>query len=50
MYFWGKAVANVRKNRDIKLVTRERRRSYHTTKLFTKNLLAIEMKKIFRVL
>ena len=49
MYFWGKAVANVRKNRDIKLVTRERR-SYHTTKLFTKNLLAIEMKKIFRVL
>ena len=43
---------NVRKTRDIKLVTRERRRNhlalepnYHTTKFFTKNLLAIEMKK-----
>ena len=40
MYFWGKAVANVRKNRDIKLVTRERRRSYHTTKLFTKKFIS----------
>ena len=43
---------NVRKHRDIKLVIRERRRNYlvpeqnfHTTKVFTKNLLAIEMKK-----
>ena len=44
---------NVRKHRDIKLVPTERRRnylvseaSYHTTKFFTENLLAIEMKKI----
>ena len=43
---------NVRKHRDIKLVTTERRtkylvaeRNYHTTKIFTENLLAIEMKK-----
>ena len=43
---------NVRKHRDIKLVTTERRRNYfvlepnyHTTKFFTENLLAIEMKK-----
>ena len=43
---------NVRKHRDIKLVTAEKRRhslvsesNYHTTKFFTENLLAIEMKK-----
>ena len=43
---------NVRKNRDIKLITTDRRRnqlvsdpSYHTTKWFSENLLAIEMKK-----
>ena len=43
---------NVKKHRDIKLVTTERRRNYlvskphyHTTKIFTKKLLAIEMKK-----
>ena len=43
---------NVRKHRDIKLVTTERARhylvsepNYYTTKLFTENLLAIEMKK-----
>ena len=43
---------NVRKHRDIKLVTTERRRNYlvsepnyHTTKFFTETLLAIEMKK-----
>ena len=43
---------NIRKHRDIKLVTTERRRNYlvseaiyHTTKFFTKSLLAIEMKK-----
>ena len=43
---------NVRKNRDIKLVTTEGRSSYlmsepnyHTTKFFTEHLLAIEMKK-----
>ena len=45
-----KAMENVRKNRDIKLVTTERRKNflvsepnYHTAKLFTENLLAIEM-------
>ena len=44
---------NVRKHRDVKLVTTERRRSYlvsesnyRTTKLFTEDLLAIEMKKL----
>ena len=48
----GKAVENVRKHRDIKLVTRERRRNYlvselnfNTTKFFTENLLAIELNK-----
>ena len=42
---------NVRKHRDIKLVTTERRRNYlvsepnyHTKKFLTENLLAIEMK------
>ena len=40
----------MRKNRDIKLVTTEKRRNYlvsesnyHTAKLFTENLLAIEI-------
>ena len=49
---FGKNMENVRKHRDIKLVTTERRRNYlvsepnyHTTKFFTENLLAIEMKK-----
>ena len=44
---------NVRKYRDIKLVTTDKRRNqlvsepnYHTTKWFSENLLAIEMKKI----
>ena len=43
---------NVRKHKGIKYVTTERRRNYlvlepnyHTTKFFTENLLAIEMKK-----
>ena len=43
---------NVRKHRDIKLVTTEEKRiklvsksNYHTTKHFSKNMLAIEMKK-----
>ena len=47
-----KTMENVRKHRDIKLVTTERRRNYlvsepnyHTAKFFTENLLAIEMKK-----
>ena len=46
-----KTMENERKHRDIKLVTTERRRNYlvseqnyHTTKFFTENLLAIEMK------
>ena len=50
---FGKAVENVRKHRDIKLVTTERRRNYlvsepnyNATKFFTENLLATEMKKI----
>ena len=48
----GKTIETVRKHRDIKLVTIERRRNYlvsepnyHTTKFFTENLLAIEIKK-----
>ena len=47
-----KTMKNVRKHRDIKLVTRERRRNYlvsesnyHTTKVFTENLLTTKMKK-----
>ena len=47
-----KTMENLRKHRNIKLVTRERRRNYlvsqtnyHTTKFFTENLLAIEMRK-----
>ena len=50
--FFGKTMKNVRKHRDIKLVTTEERRNklvsepdYHTTKHFSENLLAIEMKK-----
>ena len=45
-------MGNVRKHRDIKLVTKDKRRNqlvsepnYHTTKWFSENLLAIEMKK-----
>ena len=45
---FGKATENLRKHRNIKLVTKERRRNYlvsepnyHTTKFFTENLLAI---------
>ena len=47
-----KTMENVRKHKGIKYVTTERRRNYlvlepnyHTTKFFTENLLAIEMKK-----
>ena len=47
-----KTMKNVRKHRDIKLVTTEEKRiklvskaNYHRTKHFSKNLLAIEMKK-----
>ena len=48
---FGKTMENVRKHRDIKLVTTERRSNYlvsepnfHTTKFFTEKLLAIEVK------
>ena len=50
---FGKIMENVRKHRDIKLVTTDKRRNqlvsepnYHTTKWFSENLLAIEIKKI----
>ena len=46
----GETMENVRKHRDIKLVTTEKRRNYlvseqnyRTTKLFSENLLAIEI-------
>ena len=49
---FGKTMKNVRKHRDIKLVTTDKRRNqlvsepnYDTTKWFSENLLAIEMKK-----
>ena len=49
---FGKTMENIRKYRGIKLVITERKRNYlvsesnyHTTKFFTENLLAIEMKK-----
>ena len=48
-----KTMENVRKHRDIKLVTTDKRRNqlvsepnYHMTKYFSKGLLAIEIKKI----
>ena len=49
---FGKTMENVRKHRDIKLVTTHKRRNqlvsepnYHTKKWFSENLLATEMKK-----
>ena len=52
MQFLEKTIQNVRKHRDIKLVTTNRRKNYlvpqpnpHTTKVFTENLLAREMRK-----
>ena len=49
---FGKTMENVRKHRDIKLVTTEKMRlklvsepNYHTTKHFSENLIAIEIKK-----
>ena len=49
---FGKTMENVRKHRDIKLVTTDVKRNklvsepnYHTTKRLSENLLAIEMKK-----
>ena len=50
---FGKAMGNLRKHRDIKLVTTDKRRNqlvsepnYHQTKWFSENLFAIGMKKI----
>ena len=50
---FGKAMENIIKNRDIKLVTTERKinflvwePNYNATKFFIKTLLAIEMKKL----
>ena len=52
MLFLEKAMENVEKIRDVKLITTQIRRNYfwsesnyHTTKFFTECLLAIEMKK-----
>ena len=49
---FGKSIENVRKHRDIKLVTTDKRRSqlvsepnYHAIKWFSENLVAIEMRK-----
>ena len=49
---FGKTMENVRKHRDIKLVRTHKRRNqlvsepnYHTTKWFSENLLAIDMRK-----
>ena len=49
---FGKTIKNVRKHRDIKLVTTDKRRSqlvsepnYHTAEWFSENLLVTEMKK-----
>ena len=50
---FGMTLEKVRKHRYIKLVTKDKRRNqllseptYHTIRLFSENLLAIEMKKI----
>ena len=52
MQFLKKTLENIRKYRDIKLVTIERKRNYlvsesnyHTTKIFTIYLLATEVKE-----
>ena len=50
---FGKTMENVKKHRDIKLLTTDKRRNqlvsepnYHTAKYFSEDLLAIETKKI----
>ena len=49
---YGKTMENIRKHRDIHLVTNDKKRSklvsepnYHATKCISKNLLVMEMKK-----
>ena len=49
---FGKTMENVRKHKDIKLVTTDKRRNqlvsepnYHAIKCFSENLVAIQMKK-----
>ena len=49
---FGKTMENVRNHRDIKLVTTDEKRNklvsepnYHTTKHFSEDLLAVEMKR-----
>ena len=49
---FGKTMKNVKKHRNIKIITRERpkkylvsEQNYHTTKFFTENVLAVEMRK-----
>ena len=49
---FGKTMENVRKHRDIKLVTIDKRRyqlesepNYHTTKYFSEHLMVIQMEK-----
>ena len=53
---FGKTMENVRKHRDIKFVTTDKIRkqlasepNYHTTKDFSENLMATEMKKKIKV-
>ena len=52
-FVFGKTMENVRKHRDFKLVRTDKRRNqlvselnYRTTKWFSEELLAIEMKRI----
>ena len=49
---FGKTIKNVRKHRDIKLIATNKRRNrlasepnYHTTKYFSENVIAVEIKK-----
>ena len=51
-FVFGKTMQNLRKHRDIKLVTTDKRRNQlasepkrHTPKYFSENLVALEMKK-----
>ena len=49
---FGRSIMNVRRHRDVKLITNDKKRcklaskpSYHTTKQFSENVLAMVMKK-----